>query len=355
MKKLSVFLALLCIMQFCVIDVNAKSVNNEQSNIQKTVLSENIKIKKIESLYKKRMDLLTSDLTDSEKIKQIEKIEKNLLKLGVEEISENDVENKIESVNNLKNKVSINNVNEGQQKITTYATIPGSRNGSIYWTSIRYKTMFNGRLHEVQLLKAQPMVNKSSPLSDYSVVCVKKTTPSKLVAGSTILLKVVAEKVVDKTPLGDGVQFLKTVYDGISSYSNAISRQTQINGLSASYAVNRTTEYTFAFVKLDGQTDQGHQVLSYAGNSSVITYQVSFPNQISTTNGVVISNDIRSYKVKGTVQSPFYNGSILTEACRYYNNKYSTGNLDYTVNRIKLYGINGDYIATYRYKPFWIY
>lgn len=225
------------------------------------------------------MDLRCVLCVDSETNKEhILKIDKELKELGVEEIFADEMAKKL-----------------GYPENSIMAT-PAARTG-VTFLSERFVTVWYGERYEVQVVTSSPTVGAtSSPLKEKAVIYFESSQKQR--ADEICFLGVVAQGAYDvvsnfvTTKYSTYISCAMTFFDVFSGATTALEKSTYVSGIDTSTTVNISFYERHVFIKPEGSSDVGNQILAYCGNKVIYTATVVSPGDILIDGESYPVNDV---------------------------------------------------------------
>jgi hypothetical protein len=284
-KKGVVLLLCTCIVGSSNLKVSAE--NMDSRNLERIAESEEIRVQKINDLYNQKQKLYSEYFASNESyiISEINAIELQLIDLGVSSYSQQEMENKLEIL--------------GDQ-ISPAVSIPPTVS-NIKWSTYRYKIVIWGKLHEMQIVMAEPTLHNAPPLHNTDVNIKKLVDYGDGVRAAAIgVLDIVAGELAGKIPGGN---ISKTLYDLSNDTNGALSANEVIK--SAEYIIisKSISTFKYGFLKVDGKADW-EQVYVYVGNSVTLHHQITVTTSVMV-NGSVVPKFVNVI-VAATHKSPSY-------------------------------------------------
>lgn len=295
-KRFFVFLLCTCILASSSLPVRAETIDN--TKIMKIINSEEKRVQKINKLYDKKQELYNKYYTNGEDntLSEISTIDSQLAELGVSSFSQEEFEKKIDVIQKENNNTLI----------TPSVVVPPSTS-YIRWSTYRYYTVIFGKLHEMQIVMAEPTGDRNGPLNNTSTSIAKKVNYSNGVTAAGItVLDIAAGELAGKLPGGN---ILKSLYDIAKNTAGAMSPTQTVNNVDYSITTASIATFKYGFIKVDGQADY-QQNFVYVGNSVTMMYQVSIVVN-DYVNGTYVPKAINKFE---TVihKSPSYDNISLT-------------------------------------------
>ena len=263
---------------------------------------------KIDALYKKQSELYLDFNKNKDEIARIDYM---LKKLGVKEVSFSEV------------KKLFDRNSESTLKAQPYAHIPNEK--GVKWTSARYVHSYNGKLYEIQEIRARPS-SENSPLYRGSDRFERSATN---VNSTDKVIGILAKNLAGYLPeiggaLGLGITVNDIIQDLFGEKPSGI-----IDNIKANCLIGITSSYVYDFVKPYGVPDGGRQILGYSGNeySLVAGLQVVHLK----VSGKKLKPVIKQGRYNGFGYSPFYTskeGSRWNIACKNYR-AYKDNNINF--------------------------
>lgn len=324
MKKYLAFI-LACMMIFgCNIQSHAAEI--ETQNMMAIVEDEE-RNTKIDQLFQVRCGL---ELEYEKNEVLIDQIDKQLKSLGVEEITVDEVRSKM-----------------GQNVMPCVSV---SSTSTTTWTSRRLVVAYANKQYELQIIEGVP-TSQSSPLRKDD--CEAPYKKSGFVAGAVNAMKVVGVSALGAVPdIGTTLSVGMTAYDAFKSYMSGITPNTVIENVQGVALVSFTSHMKYIYVKPNGSTDLGNQVLCYAG--SMVDYVVTTTSVVDRlVNGV--STPIHNVEAMKQDSSTSKNYSNYTLPAQNYYNYKTNGNSNFvydyhiTYVTLNLFGQNARFTAPSEY------
>lgn len=212
---------------------------------------------------------------------------------------------------------------ESTLKAQPYAHIPNEK--GVKWTSARYVHSYNGKLYEIQEIRARPS-SENSPLYRGSDRFERSATN---VNSTDKVIGILAKNLAGYLPeiggaLGLGITVNDIIQDLFGEKPSGI-----IDNIKANCLIGITSSYVYDFVKPYGVPDGGRQILGYSGNeySLVAGLQVVHLK----VSGKKLKPVIKQGRYNGFGYSPFYTskeGSRWNIACKNYR-AYKDNNINF--------------------------
>ena len=263
---------------------------------------------KIDALYKKQSELYLDFNKNKDEIARIDYM---LKKLGVKEVSFSEV------------KKLFDRNSESTLKAQPYAHIPNEK--GVKWTSARYVHSYNGKLYEIQEIRARPS-SENSPLYRGSDRFERSATN---VNSTDKVIGILAKNLAGYLPeiggaLGLGITVNDIIQDLFGEKPSGI-----IDNIKANCLIGITSSYVYDFVKPYGVPDGGRQILGYSGNeySLVAGLQVVHLK----VSGKKLKPVIKQGRYNGFGYSPFHTskeGSRWNIDCKNYR-AYKDNNINF--------------------------
>ena len=253
---------------------------------------------KIDALYKKQSELYLDFNKNKDEIARIDYM---LKKLGVKEVSFSEV------------KKLFDRNSESTLKAQPYAHIPNEK--GVKWTSARYVHSYNGKLYEIQEIRARQS-GSNSPLYKGSLRFERSVTN---VNSAEKVIGILAKNLAGYIPeIGGALGVGITVNDIIQGLFGE-KPSGKIDNISADCLIGIKSSYVYDFVKPYGVPDSGRQVLGYSGNE----YYLEAGLQVLKLKvaGEELKPVIEQRRYNGFGYSPFYTskeGSRWNIACKNY-------------------------------------
>lgn len=281
------------------------AVENGTQNMD-VIVEDEEKNRQIDQLLSERCEL---ELEYEKNIVRINQIDKQLEFLGVEEITMDEVNQKV-----------------GQRVMPRYSV---SSTSTTKWTSRRMVVVYTNKQYELQIIEGVPIAQNSPLRNDYTHVQYSK---EGFVAGAVDAIKVVGVSALGFAPeIGTVLSVGITAYDAFNAFIDNLTTSTIIENVEGTAVVSFTSHMKYVFVKSNGSTDAGNQVLCYVGN--MVDYLVTTVSVVDTmVNGV--SSPTHSIEVSRQDSS----------TSKYYSNYNVAAQNFYNY---KMYG-DSDFIDDYR-------
>lgn len=289
-KKSVVLLLCTCIVGSSNLRVSAE--NMDSSNLERIAVSEEMRVQKINVLYNQKQELYSEYFASNNQyiINEINAIESQLVDLGVSSYSLQEMENKLEMLSD---------------QISPAVAIPPSVS-NIKWSTYRYKIVIWGKLHEMQVVMAEPTLHGTGALNNTDVNIRKQVDYGNGVRAAAIgVIDVAAGELAGKIPGGN---ISKTLYDLAKDTSGAMGADEVVR--SAEYVIvsKSISTFKYGFLKVDGQQDW-QQVYVYVGNSVMLHHQITVTMNVMV-NGTIVPKFINTV-VAANHKSPSYDSIAL--------------------------------------------
>ena len=120
----------------------------------------------------------------------------------------------------------LNSLQKNGNTVTPNATVPSNRS-DITWTTYRYYTVIWGKLHEIQIVMAEPTLVRSGPLNS-TTVNTKRTVNygNGITAAALTVFDIAAGELAGKIPGGN---VIKSLYDIAKNTSGAMQSTALMN------------------------------------------------------------------------------------------------------------------------------
>lgn len=285
------------ILLLCTCIFVSSSLPIQAKDISKIIESEEKRVEKINKLYDKKQDLYNKYFIsgDDNVIKEMSSIDSQLSELGVNSYSKKELEDKINKIQNE------NNISE----INPSVAIPTSTS-NIKWSTYRYYTVIWGKLHEMQIVMAEPTLDQSGPLNNTDAAIRRYVNYGDGIKAAAItVLDIVAG---EATGIIEGGSFFKSLYDIAKNTAGAMTSDQIVKNVDYTCITASTATFKYGFIKVDGQPDYKQEFV-YVGNSVVMGFQLT-ERVNALENGIIVPKFINTI-VTTKHKSPSYDSISL--------------------------------------------
>lgn len=291
------FILIVCTCILVSPNLQAKAETIDNMKLSEIINSEEIRVQFINKLYDKKQELYSRYYInkDNNILDEISSINSQLIGLGVSSYSQKEMEDKLNAIQKENN----------NSLFDPNVVVPPS-SSNISWSTYRYYTVIWGKLHEMQIVMAEPTLDRSGPLNNTDVAVRRNVDYGNgVVAAGITILDIAAGELAGKLPGGN---VLKSLYDIAKNTSGAMAPDQIIR--SADYAIvsASTATFKYGFIKVDGQADY-EQKYVYVGNSVIMSYQVTITAN-AMVNGTIVPKFINAVETV-THKSPSYDNISL--------------------------------------------
>lgn len=273
----------------------------ENMKLSKFIEKEELRVQEINNLYSKKQELYNKyfQSNDIDILTDISYIESQLYKLGVSDFSWNEMEQKLYTI-------GYENTNN---PVTPNAVIPPNTS-NVRWSTYRYGTVIWGRLHEMQIVMAEP-IGSSGPLTNTSAsVDAKVEYGHAIQAMALTVFEIVAGELAGKLIIDDKAvgSFILNLYDIAKSAGVAMTSNQTFESIHYSSTASSATTFKYGFIKVNGEPDHKQEYV-YRGNSAYMTY--TFVLTVYIFEGGVLKPKHIPYTKEVYHESPSYKSIVL--------------------------------------------
>ncbi len=282
--------------------------NLETQNYDALISKEEIRVKKINALYDQKQELHNQYTLsgDTSTLTKINNIESELSQLGVASYDLNSLNNKFNSIQSNGNIVTPN------------VTVPPNQS-NITWSTYRYYTVIWGKLHEIQIVMAEPTLVRSGPLNSRNENPVTTVNYGNgIIAAALTAIDIAAGELAGKIPGGN---VFKSLYDIAKNTSGALQSNQVVKSVEYNTTSIAAATFKYGFIKLDGQADWQQNYI-YIGNSVIMSYQLTLSAN-TMVNGVVTPKFINHVETVTHKSSNYDNLSLRVVSAPAYPNAYA--------------------------------
>ncbi|MDF2800995.1 MAG: hypothetical protein K0S61_898 [Anaerocolumna sp.] len=297
-KGFSIFLCAVFFFSLPNISVYANTIENIK--LDEFIKNEELRVQEIDDLYSKKQDLYNQYFTskDDAILNEISLIESQLYKLGVSDFSWDD----------MNQKMNMLGYEEHSDLVTPNAVIPPNTS-NVRWSTYRYSTVIWGRLHEMQIVMAEPI--GVGPLTNTTGSIETKVSYGNAIQAIALSVFEIAAGGLAGKLVVNGVEvgnMALNLYSIASSAGVAMTSTQTFDSINYNSTASSAATFKYGFIKVNGQPDY-EQKFVYRGNSVHMTYTITLAVYIF--EGGVLKPKHINYTQAVYNESPSYKNIIL--------------------------------------------